>query len=119
MVDKNRLKQVFINILDNSIKFMDEPGIVSIFARRNVHKQIVKILSIKDTGSGISPEELLRVKDKFYKGKHSKSHTGLGLSISTEIVELHGGELNVDSDNEKGTKITIIIPDENVGGVIN
>lgn len=117
VVDKNRLKQVFINILDNSIKFMDEPGIVSIFARRNVHKQIV--VSIKDTGSGISPEELLRVKDKFYKGKHSKSHTGLGLSISTEIVELHGGELNVDSDNEKGTKITIIIPDENVGGVIN
>lgn len=115
VVDKNRLKQVFINILDNSIKFMDTPGVISIFARRNNLNQVV--VGIQDTGSGISKDELIRVKDKFYKGKHSKSHTGLGLSISTEIINLHGGELNIESEVGKGTRVTMVIPDENAGGV--
>lgn len=115
VVDKNRMKQVFINIIDNSIKFMDSQGAVSIFARRNKKNQI--IIGIQDTGSGITSEELLKVKEKFYKGKHSKSHTGLGLSISTEIIELHGGELTIESEQGKGTRVTLIIPDENAGGV--
>ncbi len=107
-VDKDRIRQVLINIFDNAIKFTEEPGLISLYARRNNQNQI--IISVKDTGIGIPQDDIKRVKEKFFKGSLGKSHTGLGLPISDEIINLHGGELNIESEIGKGTTITIILP---------
>ena len=65
---------------------------------------------MKDNGSGISKGDLPRVKDKFYKGKNSKSRNGIGLSICDEIVSLHNGTLEIESKENEGTEIIIKIP---------
>ena len=110
VVDPDRLKQVFINILDNAIKFTDSPGMIALSAKKNKLNEY--IFTIKDTGAGIPEEQVKRVKEKFFKGNLGKSHTGLGLSISDEIMNLHGGELRIDSEVGVGTTITLIIPNK-------
>ena len=65
---------------------------------------------VKDNGSGISIKDLPRVKDKFYKGKNSKSRNGIGLSICDEIVNLHNGSLEIESKENEGTEVVIKIP---------
>lgn len=105
--DNDRLKQVFINILDNAFKFTHENASITIdflYSKDGVYIDII------DTGCGIGKEELPRVKEKFYKGKNSKSQNGIGLSICDEIIILHGGSLDVNSELGKGTKITIYLP---------
>lgn len=109
-VDRDRIRQVLINVFDNAIKFTEEPGAISLFARRSSTNQI--IIGIRDTGIGIPKDDIKRVKEKFFKGILGKSHTGLGLSISDEIVSLHGGELNIESEMGKGTTITMVLPAE-------
>ena len=107
--DYNRLKQVFINIVDNAIKFTAGRPIAEIkISSQVLDDQIVMI--IEDNGSGISTEDLKRVKEKFYKGSSNKSGTGLGLSIASEIMELHGGKMLIDSIQEKGTKVVLLMP---------
>lgn len=113
IADENRLKQVFINILDNAVKFTDPPGVISIFARKR--SDGFMIFGIKDTGIGMSRYEARKVKEKFYKGKNPKSHVGLGLSISNEIMELHGGELKIESEFKKGTTVILILPGSSGG----
>lgn len=105
--DIDRLKQVLINILDNAFKFTEDNGKV----RLSVYKEYeyVKIV-IKDNGCGISEEELPRVKEKFYKGKNSKSQNGIGLSICDEIVRLHNGILDIRSEENVGTEVIITLP---------
>ena len=105
--DENRLKQVLSNIIDNSFKFTDENGEISLIAKKD-KSNIVFI--VKDNGIGISSEDLPRVKDKFYKGKNSKSRNGIGLSICDEIIRLHGGRLDIKSKESEGTAIIITIP---------
>lgn len=109
--DENRLKQVFINLLDNSFKFTDEGGLVQLRAYSQDGKLIVKI---SDTGAGISEEDLPKVKERFYKGKNSKSNTGLGLSISEEIIKMHGGHMEIVSEIGKGTTVSFELPLEEV-----
>ncbi|GAA0087130.1 ATP-binding protein [Clostridium sp. CTA-7] len=106
-VDSNRLKQVFINLLDNSFKFTEEEGSI-IFTTIKINDKIKFI--IEDNGCGISDEDLPRVKEKFFKGKNSKSQSGIGLSICDEIIKLHKGIFNIYSKLGIGTKIEIIIP---------
>ena len=107
--DYNRLKQVFINIVDNAIKFTaGRPKAEIKISSQVLDDQIVMI--IEDNGSGISTEDLKRVKEKFYKGSSNKSGTGLGLSIASEIMELHGGKMLIDSIQEKGTKVVLLMP---------
>ena len=67
-------------------------------------------MTVEDNGCGISKEELPRVKEKFYKGKNSKSQNGIGLSICDEIIKLHNGIFDIESELGKGTKITVKIP---------
>lgn len=107
VTDKNRLKQVFINILDNSFKFTPAGGNV-IF--RVIHKDNKLVFIIKDTGCGISSEDLPRIKEKFYKGKNSKSRNGIGLSICDEIIKLMNGTFEITSETGKGTKTVITLP---------
>ncbi len=105
--DENRIKQVLINLLDNAFKFTSEQGKVIL----NAHKENdILVLEVKDTGVGISEEELPKVKEKFYKGKNSKSHSGIGLSICDEIVKLHNGTMEISSNINEGTKVTVKLP---------
>lgn len=105
--DENRLKQVFINILDNAFKFTDDGGKVELNAIKMEKNLLVEII---DSGAGIPESDLPYVTEKFYKGKNSKSHSGIGLSISDEIVKLHGGALLIESVEGEGTKVWIRIP---------
>ena len=107
LVDSNRLKQVFINLLDNAFKFTGGGGQV-IFNTSNFNEKIKFV--IEDNGCGISEEDLPRVKEKFFKGKNSNSKNGIGLSICDEIIKLHTGEFNIYSKLGIGTKVEVIIP---------
>lgn len=105
--DENRIKQVLINILDNAFKFTDEGGTVSLNAKKEIDRIVIEII---DTGVGIPEVDLPNVKEKFYKGKNSKSHSGIGLSIADEIISLHNGTFIIESEEGKGTKAIIILP---------
>ena len=114
--DANRLKQVFMNILDNALKY-SRPGsrilVKADFVKRE-NKPFVRI-AIADQGCGISAEDLPHVKEKFYKANVSVRGSGIGLAVTNEIVTLHGGTLDIDSEVGTGTLVTIILPlaDEN------
>ena len=105
--DENRIKQVLSNIIDNAFKFTEENGKISLNTK--VEEEYL-VFRVKDNGSGISSKDLPRVKDKFYKGKNSKSRNGIGLSICDEIVTLHRGILEIISKENEGTEIIIKIP---------
>ena len=106
-VDIDRIKQVLINLLDNAFKFTEAEGTISIsFSSVEGSLKII----VQDDGCGISEEDLPRVKEKFYKGKNAKSKNGIGLSICDEIVKLHDGEIFIESEEGKGTLVTVILP---------
>ncbi|MGO1469720.1 MAG: sensor histidine kinase [Tissierella sp.] len=107
--DENRIKQVIINLLDNAFKFTDAGGSVELKAYR---KEKDLILEVKDTGIGISKEDLPNIKEKFYKGSTNRANSGIGLAICDEIVKLHKGELVIESQIGKGTNIKVILPYE-------
>lgn len=108
-LDRDRIKQVLINLLDNAFKFTSKGGRVELTTSKE-DKWIV--LTVKDNGSGISDDDLPRVKEKFYKGKNSKSHSGIGLSICDEIIKMHGGELIIKSQLHSGTTVLVKLPVE-------
>ncbi len=105
--DKDRLKQVLLNLLDNAFKFSSDGSDVTLQSYLKDENLIIKVI---DNGSGIADDELPNVKEKFYKGTSSKSHTGIGLSICDEIVSLHRGKLYIKSELGKGTIVTVILP---------
>lgn len=107
LMDLDRMKQVLINVLDNSFKFTNDQGNIDVTFNEN-EKDL--IINVKDNGCGIHEDELERVKEKFYKGSNANSNAGIGLSIADEIVRLHGGELKVKSKLNVGTEIIINIP---------
>ncbi len=107
ITDGNRLKQLFINVLDNAFNFTPPWGEVS-FTVEAGNGQFR--FCVQDTGCGIAKEELPRVKEKFYKGKTSRSKNGIGLSICQEIVDLMGGDLEITSELDKGTEVYLVIP---------
>lgn len=105
--DENRIKQVLINLLDNAFKFTSPGGKVELNAYKDNE---ILILEVKDTGVGIPEEDLSKVKEKFYKGKNSKSHSGIGLSICDEIVKLHNGTMEIFSALNQGTRVVVKLP---------
>ncbi|GAA0744885.1 HAMP domain-containing sensor histidine kinase [Clostridium oceanicum] len=106
-VDKNRIKQVLINLLDNAFRFTEENGMVSL----KVYEEDENVIIIvEDNGLGINEEDLPRVKEKFYKGKTVKSKSGIGLSICDEIIKLHNGVFNIESELNVGTKVYVKLP---------
>ncbi len=105
--DPNRLKQVFVNLLDNAFKFTPPHGTIRVTADRSSSCIIVKVI---DTGEGIPPEDLSKVAEKFYKGRSKLSGSGLGLAICKEIVQLHGGSFRVESTLGVGTTVTVELP---------
>ncbi len=111
-VDADRLTQILNNLMGNAIKFTPAHGTITVTAA--VKKPGEVEISVRDTGIGISPENLGKVFDKFYQvGERVStdiSGTGLGLSIVKELVELHGGKIWVDSDKGQGTTFTFTLP---------
>ncbi|HHW58306.1 MAG TPA: HAMP domain-containing protein [Clostridia bacterium] len=106
--DKNRIKQLLVNIIDNGIKACNEGKQVEVLLEVRDKKAVIKI---KDQGHGIPKEEMPHIFDKFYRGKNSKySGTGLGLAISKKIIEGHGGTIAVESDVGRGSIFTIELP---------
>lgn len=106
--DKNRLRQVFVNIIDNALKYSDEGGSVTISAIR-LENGFVDIV-VKDTGIGIPAEQLEKVKTKFFKGNATRRGSGIGLAVADEIIRMHGGEILLDSVEGEGTTVTIRLP---------
>jgi len=108
--DPFKLEQMFINLIDNAIKYT-EKGEISILLKRTDKEIIVKV---KDTGIGIPEEHLNRLFERFYVVDKSRSKklggTGLGLSIVKHIVLLHNGKIDVESTPGKGTEFTITFP---------
>lgn len=111
MADDNRLSQVFVNILDNAFKFVKGRAYPEVIIQAHMLDDQV-VMTIEDNGPGMSSEELLRVKEKFYKGSSKQSGTGLGLSIANEIVALHNGTFYIDSIRGVGTKVSVVLPFE-------
>ncbi len=108
--DTNRMRQVFINVIDNAIKYSEEGDsiIVSAFERGNN-----AVVVVRDTGIGIPEEHLPNVKKKFYKANLQIKGSGIGLAVADEIVNLHGGSLTVTSKEGEGTEVTISLPTVN------
>ena len=107
MADKNRLRQVFINIIDNAIKYSDAGGKIRILAAAEGDYFVV---SVSDTGCGISPEDLPKIKQKFYKANLTRRGSGIGLAVADELVSSFGGSIDVQSTHGEGTTVTIRIP---------
>lgn len=107
MADRDRIKQVLINILDNALKFTSSGGVILTDIKTENNFAVIEVI---DNGCGISKEEIDLVTGKFYKGSNSNSHTGLGLSICEEIVKAHNGNLIIKSVLDKGTIVRIELP---------
>ncbi|WMT40005.1 HAMP domain-containing sensor histidine kinase [Paenibacillus sp. D2_2] len=105
--DRNRIKQVLINLLDNAIKFSHGDGEVLLRAQR--YEQELQ-LEVIDEGEGIAPADLEKMMTKFFKGKSKQSGSGIGLALAKEIIELHGGSMSMNSELHKGTTVTIKLP---------
>lgn len=105
--DKNRLRQVFINIIDNALKYTPEGGIINIEVSQ-VEENIV--IKISDNGCGIPARHLSKVKEKFYKANQTQRGSGIGLAVADEIVKLHSGTLDIASTEGVGTVVSISIP---------
>ena len=104
--DKNRLRQVLINLVQNAIKFTAEGGYVVVIVSQG---EEFTTFSVTDNGVGIKKENLTKVLDKFFQEDYNKSGSGLGLAISQEIVKLHGGKMIIDSEKGVGTTITFTL----------
>lgn len=105
--DHNRLRQVFVNILDNALKYSDSGDTVTVLPRLAGECFIVVV---SDTGCGISQEDLPMVKDRFYKGHTTRRGSGIGLAVADEIIKKHGGTLELDSVKDQGTSVKITLP---------
>ncbi|MBS5623478.1 MAG: HAMP domain-containing histidine kinase [Clostridium sp.] len=105
--DINRLRQVFVNILDNALKYTDEGGTISVVASEE--NGYIRV-AISDNGCGIPPEHLPNVKKKFYKANQTVRGSGIGLALADEIMRLHSGSLEIESHENVGTVVTIRIP---------
>jgi heavy metal sensor kinase len=109
--DEGRLRQVFINLLDNALKYTPVGGTVTVGVRRVDQSGVV---TVADTGIGIAPEHLPHVFDRFYRVDKARTRaeggTGLGLSIAQSIVLAHGGRIEMTSEVGRGTVGTVVLP---------
>ena len=105
--DRHRMKQVFLNILDNAAKYGGDGKRIDI---RLVRDGGNLVATVRDYGQGIPEAELPFVKEKFYKGSSKQRGSGIGLAVTEEIVVLHGGTLDIASAVGEGTTVTVTLP---------
>jgi two-component system phosphate regulon sensor histidine kinase PhoR len=110
-LDKDKIAAVLVNLLGNAVKYTPANGRV-IFRVNTTDKQIE--LNIEDTGVGIASEELPKVFEKFFRSPdprvQEQTGTGLGLALANEVVRLHGGKIEVESEINKGSTFTVLLP---------
>ena len=107
--DEELLSQVWLNLIDNAVKFTPEGGCVDIRLQKGESNVL---FSIRDDGYGISEEMQRHIFEKFYQGdiSHAASGNGLGLSIARRVVTLHGGDIRCQSEEGAGTEFTVELP---------
>jgi len=110
-VDADKLKQAFVNLISNAVKYSCAEKKLEIKLYRNKHDVEVEF---RDQGIGISQKQLSRIFEKFFRAdpKEGISGTGLGLTVVKEIVEAHGGTINAESQVNKGSKFSVILHDK-------
>lgn len=110
-LDKDKISAVLVNLLGNAVKYTPANG--RVIFRVNITDQQMEI-SIEDTGVGIAEDELPKVFDKFFRSPdprvQEQTGTGLGLALAHEIVRLHGGRITVESEINKGSTFTVLLP---------
>jgi two-component system phosphate regulon sensor histidine kinase PhoR len=113
--DSDRLQQLFINLVDNAVKYSSPGGTVTITGRHvdsGAHAEVE--IAVIDTGAGISEKDLPRLTERFYRVDKARSRemggTGLGLAIVKHIVQAHGGDLKIESALNKGTTVRVFLP---------
>lgn len=111
-VDRDRLEQILINLVDNALKFTETGGRISVAARPEPPGRVV--FTVNDTGAGIPPEDLPHIFDRFFRVERSRAQqfggSGLGLSICKLLVETMGGSISVQSIPGSGTAFTVNLP---------
>jgi len=111
LADPKNMEEVINNLVSNAVNYSPEGGLVMIIARGLAEYMEIKV---EDTGVGISPEELPKIFDKFYRVKHPKTRqvmgTGLGLAIVKGVVEAHHGTIDVESVVDRGTTFRVLLP---------
>ncbi|MFH0799778.1 MAG: GAF domain-containing sensor histidine kinase [Pseudomonadota bacterium] len=109
--DSDKLNEVISNLMENAIKYNRPKGRID-FSLEEGEKNIT--MTVRDTGMGISKDDIGRIFDRYYRvnetEKNGVSGTGLGLSIAKDIVDMHKGDISVESESDKGTKFTITLP---------
>lgn len=111
MGDPNRIKQVFVNVLDNAFKYSEQGGLVNVEATVDDGNLII---NFSDNGCGIASEDLPNIKKKFYKANIQVRGSGIGLAVVDEIIKLHNGVFEINSELNVGTTVTIVLPVEKV-----
>lgn len=108
-LDRNRMRQVLANLVDNAVKYTPSGGRIEIGARREGAEAV---LSVTDTGTGIAADDLPHIWDRLYRGDKSRSARGLGLGLSLvkAIVEAHGGSVQARSTPSAGTRFELRLP---------
>ena len=109
--DSKRLKQIVLNLVNNAFRYTPEGGTVTIIAKEQNGDFL---FSVQDTGMGIAPEDVNKIFDRFYRTDRSRDResggSGLGLAITKALVDAHGGWIKVESQLNKGTTFTIMLP---------
>lgn len=110
-LDKDKIAAVLVNLLGNAVKYTPEGGRVTF--RVNITDRLID-MSIEDTGVGIAQDELTKVFDKFFRSQdprvQEQTGTGLGLALASEVVRLHGGKIEVESELNKGSTFSVLLP---------
>lgn len=109
--DLNKIKELLIILLDNSLKYTEEHDLIEVKTYKKDNRCIIEVI---DTGIGISKEAIDHVFERFYREEKSRTRSkggmGLGLSIAYNIVELHKGTIKFDKTREKGTRVIVRLP---------
>lgn len=111
--DRDKISQVLVNLLSNSLKYTSHNGMVEVSIAKGAQEEAV--INVRDTGSGISPEDLPHIFERFYRADRSRNRltggAGIGLAITKAIIEAHNGTISVSSEVDRGTDFKITLPE--------